>query len=197
LNSLNSYSQTKKIKILSSDISLSNEEKYPGATILIGNVKISHEGATLDCKRALLYREKNIFKAEGEVIIEQGDSIIQYSDYTNYNANTKIAKSWGKVEVTDDQMKLSTDTLYFNRVKQLFFYPTKGVVKDTKNTLTSNKGTYYLEDKKFTAKTKVFVKNPENTLDSDHLDYYTNTKLAYLYGPSQIFLILLKTLNYF
>jgi len=182
----NSYSQTKKIKILSSDISLTNEEKYPGATILIGNVKISHEGATLDCKRALLYREKNIFKAEGEVIIEQGDSIIQYSDYTNYNANTKIAKSWGKVEVTDDVMKLSTDTLYFDRLKQLFYYPTKGTVKDTKNTLISNKGTYFLKDKKFTAKTKVNVKNPDNILDSEHLDYYTNTKLAYLYGPSTI-----------
>ncbi len=181
-----SFSQAKKIKIVASEISLTDEEKYPGATILIGNVKITHEGATLDCKRALLYREKNIFKAEGEVIIEQGDSIIQYSDYANYNANTKIAKSWGNVEITDDEMKLSTDTLYFNRIKQQLFYPTRGTIKDTKNTLKSNKGTYYLRDKKFSAKTKVNVKNADNTLDSDHLDYYTNTKLAYLYGPSTI-----------
>ena len=184
--SVSNFSQTKKIKILSSEISTVNEEKFPGATILYGNVKIAHEGATLDCKRALLYKEKNIFKAEGEVVIEQGDSIIQYSDYANYNANTKIAKSWGKVEVTDDEMKLSTDTLYFDRNEQILFYPAKGTIKDSKNTLKSNKGTYYLRDKKFSAKTKVNVINPDNTLDSDHLDYYTNTKLAYIYGPSTI-----------
>ena len=184
---LSTAAQTKKIKILSSELSTADEKNYPGATILIGNVKVAHEGATLDCKRALLYREKNIFKAVGEVVIEQGDSIIQYSDYANYDANTKIAKSWGNVEVNDKEMKLSTDTLYFNRTEQVLFYPSKGVIKDKKNTLTSNKGTYYLQDKKFTAKTKVNVVNPENILNSDHLDYYTSTNLAYIYGPSTVF----------
>jgi lipopolysaccharide export system protein LptA len=179
--------QTKKIKILSSELSTADEKKFPGATILIGNVKVAHEGATLDCKRALLYRNKNVFKAIGEVVIEQGDSIIQYSDFANYDANTKIAKSWGNVEVNDKEMKLSTDTLYFNRTEQILFYPTKGVIKDKVNTLTSNKGTYFLKDKKFSAKTKVNVVNPDNILDSDHLDYYTSTKLAYIYGPSTVF----------
>ncbi|CAL2079212.1 OstA-like protein [Tenacibaculum sp. 190524A05c] len=183
----NLNSQTKKIQILSSEISTVDESRFPGATILIGNVKVAHEGATLDCKRALLYREKNVFQALGEVVIEQGDSIIQYSDFANYDANTKIAKSWGNVEVNDKEMKLSTDTLYFNRTDQILFYPTKGIIKDKINTLTSNKGTYYLEDKKFTAKTKVNVVNPDNILDSDHLDYYTNTNLAYIYGPSTVF----------
>lgn len=179
--------QTKKIKILSSELSTFDEKNYPGATILIGNVKVAHEGATLDCKRALLYREKNIFKAVGEVVIEQGDSIIQYSDFANYDANTKIAKSWGNVEVNDKEMKLTTDTLYFNRTEQILFYPAKGTIRDKKNTLKSNKGTYYLENKKFSAKTQVNVVNPDNELDSDHLDYYTNTNLAYIYGPSTIY----------
>ncbi|MFY7670894.1 OstA-like protein [Tenacibaculum sp. MEBiC06402] len=187
ISALSITAQTKKIKILSSELSTADEKKFPGATILIGNVKVAHEGATLDCKRALLYREKNIFKAIGEVVIEQGDSIIQYSDFANYDANTKIAKSWGNVEVNDKEMKLSTDTLYFNRTEQILFYPTKGVIKDKVNTLTSNKGTYFLENKKFSAKTKVNVVNPDNILDSDHLDYYTSTKLAYIYGPSTVF----------
>ncbi len=184
---VNLFSQAKRIKILSSKLTTTDEERLPGATILIGDVRVSHEGATLDCKRAVLYKEKNLFKAVGEVVIEQGDSIIQYSDFANYDANTKIAKSWGNVEVNDKEMKLTTDTLYFNRSKQLLFYPTKGKIRDKKNTLTSNKGTYYLKDKKFTAKTKVKVVNPENLLNSDHLDYYTNSNLAYIYGPSTVF----------
>lgn len=184
--SVGSFSQTRKIKILSADISTVDEVKFPDATILSGNVKIAHEGATLDCKRALLYRKKNLFKAIGEVVIEQGDSIIQYSDFANYNGNTKIAKSWGNVEVNDKEMKLTTDVLYFDRQKQTMYYPNGGTIRDKKNTLKSVKGTYFSKDKKFSAKTKVRVTNPDNTLESDHLDYYTNTNLAYLYGPSTI-----------
>ncbi|WP_442266728.1 OstA-like protein [Tenacibaculum sp. ZS6-P6] len=187
ITSLQICSQNKRIRILSSKISTFDEKRWPGATILIGNVKVAHEGATLDCKRALLYREQNIFKAIGEVVIEQGDSIIQYSDFANYDANTKIAKSWGNVEVNDKEMKLTTDTLYFDRTNQKLFYPAKGTIKDKKNTLKSDRGTYYLEEKKFSAKTQVNVVNPDNELNSDHLDYYTNTNLAYVYGPSTIF----------
>ncbi len=184
--SFGSFSQGKKIKILSSKISTSDEDKYPGATILIGNVKIAHEGATLDCKRALLYQKENLFKAVGEVVMEQGDSIIQYSDFATYNGNTKIAKSWSNVEVNDKEMKLTTDTLYFNRQKQLLYYPNGGTIRDKTNTLKSVKGTYHAKEKKFTARTTVTVTNPNNILKSNHLDYYTNTKLAYLYGASTI-----------
>lgn len=181
-----SFSQTKKIKILSTVQATADESKYPGATILIGNVKMQHEGATLDCQRALLYKDQNLFKAIGEVVIEQGDSIIQYSDFATYNGNTKKAKSWGNVEINDKEMTLKTDTLHFDRVNQVLYYPSGGVINDTKNILKSTRGTYLLRDKKFTAKTKVTVVNPDNHLESDHLDYYTNTKLAYLYGPSTI-----------
>ncbi|MDO6813352.1 OstA-like protein [Tenacibaculum soleae] len=180
------FSQAKKIKILSTQQALTDEAKYPGATLLIGNVKMEHEGATLDCQRALLYKKENIFKALGEVVIEQGDSIIQYSDFTLYNGNTKKAKSWGNVEINDKEMKMSTDTLHFDRQNQILYYPNGGTIRDKKNTLKSIKGTYFLRDKKFTAKSKVTVVNPDNNLESDHLDYYTNSNLAYLYGPSTV-----------
>ncbi|MGB1043194.1 MAG: OstA-like protein [Tenacibaculum sp.] len=186
LFAITSYSQARRIKILSTEQATADEKKYPGATILIGNVKMEHEGATLDCKRALLYKKENIFKALGDVVIEQGDSIIQYSDFALYNGNTKKAKSWGNVEIDDKQMKLSTDTLHFDRLNQILYYPNGGTIRDKKNTLKSVKGTYFLKDKKFTAQSKVSVVNPDNHLDSDHLDYYTNTNLAYLYGPTTI-----------
>ncbi len=184
--SIASFSQAKKIKILSTQLSTTDQEKYPDATILIGNVKMAHEGATLECKRALLYQKENIFKALGEVIIEQGDSIIQYSDFVLYNGNTKKATSWGNVEINDKEMKLSTDTLHFDRKNQLLYYPNRGTIRDKKNVLKSIRGTYFLKEKKFTAKSKVSVVNPQNKLESDHLDYYTNSNLAYLYGASTI-----------
>ncbi|MBE7630062.1 OstA-like protein [Tenacibaculum piscium] len=180
------FSQAKKIKILSTQISTADQEKYPGATLLIGKVKMQHAGATLDCQRALLYKDKNIFKAIGEVVIEQGDSIIQYSDFAIYNGNSKKATSWGNVEINDKEMKLSTDTLHFDRKNQILYYPNGGTIRDKKNVLKSIRGTYFLKDKKFTAKSKVTVVNPQNALESNHLDYYTNSNLAYLYGASTI-----------
>ncbi|WP_369049072.1 OstA-like protein [Tenacibaculum sp. UWU-22] len=182
----NVFSQTKNIKILSSKLITRNEEKFPEATILIGDVKIKHDGITLDCKKAFFYKNKNFFKAMGDVIIEQGDSIIQYSDYADYNGNTKKAISWGNVEMNDPTMKLTTDTLRFDREKQKLFYTTGGTIQDKTNTLKSKKGTYDLIHKKFTATTKVTVDNPDHKLTSNHLDYYTNTGIAYLYGPSTI-----------
>ena len=186
LYSVDNFSQTKKIKVLSSEYSETDENKYPGATVLLGNVKIAHEGATQECKQALLYKKKNLFKAAGEVIIEQGDSITQYSDFALYNGDTKKATSWGNVEVNDKEMKMSTDTLYFDRKEQVLFYKSGGIINDKENTLKSKVGTYYLEKKKFSAKSKVTVLNKQHFLESNHLDYYTNSNFVYLYGPSTI-----------
>ncbi len=167
-------------------MSLVDEQRYPNAIILMGNVKVAHEGATLNCKRALLFKEKNLLKALGEVVIEQGDSIIQYSDFASYDGNTKIAKSWGNVEANDKVMKLSTDTLYFDRQQQLAYYPSGGTIRDKTNTLKSTVGTYYFQDKKFVAKNNVKITNPDNIIDSEKLDYYTQTNKAYINGATTI-----------
>lgn len=180
------FTQTRKIEILSSKISTANEEKFPGATILIGNVKIAHEGATLSCQKALYYQKENFFKAIGEVLLEQGDTITQTSKYADYDGNTKQALSWGNVNLQDPKMTLTTDTLYFDRINQKLYYKTGGKIKDSVNTLTSYIGSYYLENKKFSAISNVSVTNPKHTLKSKHLDYYTTSKLAYLYGETTI-----------
>lgn len=168
------------------EIQEADEEKYPGATVLIGNVKMNHEGIDLTCQQALYYRKQNFFKAIGNVFIKQGDTITQTSDYADYDANTKQALSWGNVVLTDPTMTLTTDTLQFDRINQKLYYQSYATIKDETNTLKSKYGNYYLEDKKFTATTRVTVVNPEHHLASNHLDYYTNTGLTYLYGPSTI-----------
>lgn len=175
----------KKI-IYDAEIQYTDEEKYPGANILIGNVKMTHEGAILTCQKALYFQKQNFFKAIGNVLIRQGDTITQNSDYADYDANTKQALSWGNVVLRDPTMTLTTDTLQFDRINQKLYYQHYATIRDAKNTLKSKLGNYYLENKKFTAKNRVTVVNPENKLESNHLDYYTDSGLAYLYGPSTI-----------
>ena len=179
------FSQTQKM-IYSADIQYVDEEKHAGATILIGNVKMIHAGAVLTCKQALFYQKENFFKALENVVINQGDTITQTSDYLDYDANSKQALSWGNVVLKDPEMTLTSDTLQFDRLNQKLYYQSYATIKDKTNTLKSKNGTYYLETKKFTATTRVSVVNPEHNLVSDHLNYYTNSGLTYLFGPSTI-----------
>ena len=185
LFSLYTLSQSKKINY-EAEIQEVDEEKYPGATILLGNVRMTHDGIILTSQQALFYKEKNFFKAIGNVYINQGDTITQTSNYSDYDANSKQALSWGKVVLKDPTMTLTSDTLHFDRLNQKLYYKSFATIKDETNTLKSKNGNYYLENKKFTATTRVTVVNPKHNLESNHLDYYTNSGLAYLYGPSTI-----------
>ncbi|PQJ82977.1 hypothetical protein BTO16_05190 [Polaribacter glomeratus] len=172
--------------VYKAEIQEADEEKYPGASILIGNVKMNHEGIDLTCQKALYYKKENFFKAIGNVFIKQGDTITQTSDYADYDANSKQALSWGNVVLKDPTMTLSTDTLQFDRINQKLYYKSYATIKDATNTLKSKVGNYYLENKKFIATTRVTVVNPEHNLVSEHLDYYTETGFTYLWGPSTI-----------
>lgn len=180
------FSQGKKINIVHSDNSSIDEEQLPGATILLGNIVIKHEGITLKCKKAIHYKQENYIKAFGDVVLNQGDTIIQTSRYTEYNGNSQKALSWGNVVIKDPKMTLSTDTLHFDRSRQLLYYKHGATIRDSINILTSDTGNYYLQNNKFQAISDVVITNPDYILNSNHLDYFTDSGIAYLYGSSTI-----------
>ena len=152
----------------------------------MGNIEIQHEGILLNCKKAIHYKNENFIKAYGDVVLNQGDTIIQTSRYTEYNGNTQKALSWGNVVIKDTKMTLRTDTLHFDRTSQLLYYKYGATIRDSVNVLKSNTGNYYLQDNKFQAISDVVLTNPDYVLESNHLDYYTDSRRAYLYGPSTI-----------
>jgi len=178
--------QGKRIQIIHSDNSSIDEVNLPGATILLGNIVIRHQGIKLNCKKAIHYKNANFIKAYGDVVLNQGDSIIQTSQYTEYDGNNQQALSWGNVVIKDPKMTLSTDTLNFDRSKQLLYYKYGATIKDSINILTSDIGNYYLENNKFQALSDVQLTNPDYVLESNHLDYYTDSGKAFLYGSSTI-----------
>ncbi|HHC80857.1 MAG TPA: hypothetical protein ENK46_13305 [Flavobacteriia bacterium] len=180
------YAQRKRIHIVHADNSIKDEEKYPGATILLGNVYVEHEGISMRSKKAIHYEKKNILKAFGDVVLNQGDTITQTSKFVTYNGNTKKARSWGNVVLKDPLMTLTTDTLYFDRLKQLLYYKSGATIRDTTNVLESKEGNYFLETSKFQALSDVVLTNPDYVLKSNHLDYFTDSGYAFLYGPSTI-----------
>lgn len=167
-----------------------DEENFPGGIIFSKDeerqVQFEHQGADLWCDLAIIYSKENRMRAIGNVRMQQGDSIEMNSGHMTYNGDTKLAKAWKNVDLTDGQMILTTDTLYFDREKQESYYPAGGKVVDSVNVLTSIIGTYFTELKKVQFRKDVHVDNPEYTIDSEQLDYYRISKNAYMYGPSTI-----------
>ncbi|NAY90440.1 OstA-like protein [Muricauda sp. JGD-17] len=167
-----------------------DEAQFPGASIFSKDderqVQFEHQGADLWCDIAIFYTQENRLKAIGNIRLQQGDSIEMNSGKMDYDGNTKLAKAWENVDLTNGQMTLTTDTLYFDREKQESYYRSGGKVVDSANVLTSRVGTYFMTPKKYQFRDSVHIDNPDYIIDSEQLDYYTTSKNAYMYGPSTI-----------
>jgi hypothetical protein len=167
-----------------------DEAQYPGAIIYSRNdarqVFVQHRGIEMLCDRAVFYKESNFLKAIGNVKMNQGDSIRLNSKYAEYNGNSRLAYASGSVNMRSPESTLSTDTLYFDRIKQQAYYRSGGTVRDTASTLTSRVGRYFMKDKKYQFLDKVVVTNPEYVINSNHLNFYSDSGHAYMYGPSTI-----------
>ena len=181
--------QERKEIDITSDVSRIDEEKYPGAFIMNKNtnqVFIEHEGIEMWCDLAFHYKEENFVRAIGNVRIKQGDSVSMRSRYAEYNGNTKFAFARGNVWLKKDTTTVTTDTMYFDRVKQQAYYRTGGTVTSPNSKITSRVGRYYMETDKISFISDVVVTNPEYVINSEQLDFYSENEHAYLYGPTTI-----------
>lgn len=180
--------ETQKVNIQSGYLEIRPD--FPDAAIWTreanSQVYIVHEGIEMWCDQAYVYMKDNFVKAFGNVRITQGDTMTLNSKYAEYNGNTQFAFVSGDVILKEPNTTLTTDTLYFDRIKQQGFYRTGGKVVDTASVLTSRIGRYYAETKKYQFLSNVVVTNPEYVINTDQLDFYTETGNVYLYGPSTI-----------
>lgn len=184
-----SQEQEQPIEIIYGGNFTKDESKYPGASVFTKDdrqLEFKHKGAQLWCDLAIFYQTENKIKAIGNIKLVQGDTLELVAKRLDYSGTTQLAKSWDNVVLTTPQMNLKTDTLYFNREIQEAYYSSGAIVKDQDNTLKSLIGRYDTKLKKYAFENNVHITNPEYVLNSSKLDYHTETKHAYLYGPSKI-----------
>jgi lipopolysaccharide export system protein LptA len=168
-----------------------DEENYPGAKILTRDdsqqVQINHQGTNMWCDKAIHYSKENFIEAYGNVKLIQGDTINMTSKYIEYSGITELAFASGDVVLKDPNSTITSDTLYFDRLKQQAFYKSGGtVVKDSSGTITSKIGRYYMDIKKYQFVEDVVLVNDSTTINSNYFDFYSDTGQAYLFGPSTI-----------
>ncbi len=181
------YSQkASPIIVQNSDFVDINEIELPDATLLRGNVKVSHEGITMTCNKAYYFRGENYIRAFGDVRMIQGDTLTLDSKYAEYNGNVKKAFATGNVVMKTPESTMTTDTINFDRNIQEAYFNTNGTIVNKQNTLKSTSGRYYVKEKKYQFLKSVVLTNPDYVIKSNHLDYFTQQGNSFLKGPSTI-----------
>lgn len=183
--------EKKQIEIPYSGFLTFDEANYPGAKVLTRDdsqqVHITHGSINLWCDRAIHYSEDKFIEAFGNVKMIQGDTINMTSKYIEYSGKTQLALASGDVVLKSPNSTITSDTLYFDRLKQQSFYKSGGtVVKDSSGTITSKIGRYYMDIKKFKFVEDVVLTSDDALINSNFFDFYEDTGLAYLFGPSTI-----------
>ncbi|WP_179346360.1 OstA-like protein [Winogradskyella ursingii] len=183
--------QKQKITIEYAGTLFTDPEIEEGAQVFLRDksqqVHFIHEGANVWCDKAIYYENEDFIEAFSNVVMKQGDTINMTAKYVEYSGKTQLAFASGDVVLTEPKSTLTTDTLHFDRQRQLAYYQTRGkVVRDSSGTITSQIGRYYMNAKKYQFIKDVVLVNPEYTLNTDRLDFFTETGYAYLFGPSTI-----------
>jgi lipopolysaccharide export system protein LptA len=182
--------EPKIIEIIQAGGSTQDQFNFPGANILVKKegvrVHLFHEGALIKSNISYFYPKQNFFKANGDIVFTQGDTLKMTCDQIEYDGTSKLAKAWGKVVLERPDMNLKTDTLYLDRANSKAFYNSFGTIVDEKRKLTSIRGIYFMEEKKYRFMSKVKIDDPEYLLNSQRLDYFTESDKAFFYGKTTI-----------
>lgn len=181
-----SFAQQKKILVEHADFTDRNQIEVPGAAILTGNVVLIHEGVKIQSNKVYYFEDENYAKLYGDVKLNQGDTLFMDSKYAEYNGEKKFAFASGAVVMRSPEMRLNTDTVYFDRNIQQAYYNSGGTIVNDKNVLKSKSGRYFVEQKKYEFRTAVTLTNPQYVMKTEFLDYYTNSGHSYVFGPTTI-----------
>ena len=184
LVSIVAFSQGRQIEIRSSE--LIKGFQASGFARIIRPV-FAQEGSTLAADSADFNQAANTFDAFGHVVITQPSGTIIYSDLLNYDGNTKLAILTNNIRFIDGDATLTTNNLTYNMNTRIGIYTGGGKIVNGKNVLTSKNGYYFAATRDAYFRNNVILTTPDALIKNDTLRYNSNSKIAYFYGPSNIY----------
>lgn len=175
-----------QVEVVNADSFEFDEDLGDGAKRLLGHVQFKQDNVLMYADSAYYY-DNNALDAFGNIHINQSDSVHLYGDFLKYNGNTKLASITGKVvTLKDKEMTLTTTKLDFNMQSNIGYYNNKGKIVTKENTLTSQNGYYYSQQKNLFFKKDVVLVNPDYKMYCDSLRYNTISESAFFNGPTHI-----------
>ena len=176
---------SEEVKLIHSDVLYKNYQDVR-ADVLVGHVKLYHDGMYLDCDSARFYKEDNTFKAYGHVKMVQGDTLTLTSDTLEYDGPMMQAHAQGHAVLIHRKTKLVTSIIDYDRLEGVGFYPRHGTLYDEDNVLDSDFGQYTPALHEAIFKDNVVLVNPKFDLKTNELYYYSDTKKARIVSETNI-----------
>lgn len=179
--------QKKSVIILKSSSRIEGIKRNGIDILKVYNGIFQQDYSTLRSDSAYFYQAQNMFDAFGHVNISQGDTLNIYSDKLNYNGNTKIAILTENVSMVDKDATLTTNYLTYNTATRYGTYTGGGKLVNKDNVLTSKNGYYFANSRDSYFRYDVHLTTPDAFIVTDTLRYNSGTRIAYFYGPTNIY----------
>lgn len=179
---LRAQDTTTTIRVLDSDYLVAGGD---GKNWIINGV-FEHENATMRCDSTFFNDQDNTLEAYGDVFIRQDDTITVSADRLFYDGNTRFARFYENITLSDGQAVLTTNYLTYDLNTREGTYYNGGQIVNQDDTLNSRKGYYFVGSKDAYFRENAVVNTPDAVIKSDTLRYNTGTKVAYFYGPTTI-----------
>ncbi len=176
----------KKVEILHANSLEYSKSMGIEAKRLLGDVVFRHDEIYMFCDSAYFYDETNSIQAYNNVRFKQGDTILLIGKYAEYDGDIRMAKMRDSVIMQHNLSYLITDSLDYDREKNLVFYFEGGRMYNGDNRLKSQRGYYYTDTYDFYAVDTVLLRNPKYTISNDTLKYNTETEIVDFFGPTEI-----------
>ncbi len=180
-----------KLRIINGDLLIRNPDQ-PNESIFLesnkkGQVQLIQKNTTIESDSTNYFDKRNYAEALGNVFINQDDSIDIYSNEAFYYGNTEKTILTGEVALLKDFYSLQTEKLNYDLRTKVATYNTGGELADTSSTLTSKRGTFYVNDDRAVFKDSVVLVTPTQRIETDKLTYSLNDKWAFFEGPTTIY----------
>lgn len=152
---------------------------------LIGNVELNQDSIFIFCDSSTILNGTEMV-AQGNFILQQGDSTTIFADSAEYSSNTKIADLYSDVSMVKGQQKLFTEHLTYDANSKIATYLTGATLTDDTTFLKSTRGYFHAKTDDIFFKDSVVVVNPDFTLRSDTLKFNARTKIVTFLAPTLI-----------
>ncbi|HLP52858.1 MAG TPA: OstA-like protein [Chitinophagales bacterium] len=179
-------SDKKEVEIINADYLKMQEVDGKKYTRLVGNVALKQDGVLMYCDSAIMDKETNSVDAYGRVHIQQ-DTINAYSQTLHHDGNAKFSRLTGNCKLTDGQMRLYTDELFYDVKNKMSYYLVGGRVLKDSTVITSQRGYYYSNTREVFFNGDVKMRDPNYNLNSDTLKYHVETKISTFFGNTVLF----------
>ena len=111
---------------------------------LIGHVEMNQDTVFLFCDSATILNSIEMV-AQGNFIMQQGDSMTIFADSAEYSSQTKIADLYSDVSMVKGQQKLFTEHLTYDANTKIATYLTGATLTDDTTFLKSTRGYFHAD----------------------------------------------------